>query len=54
MRVHDQYRGIKEQGVIAILQEPGKEPVQVLLDEGYTPQGVPDQDQDTNSTESEE
>jgi hypothetical protein len=36
-QAHDKYKGIREGGVVAILQTPGEKPVQVDLKKGYSP-----------------
>jgi hypothetical protein len=42
----DQYKGVKEGGVMAILQKPGEAPFQVDLKKGYS--GGSDQKSDQN------
>ena len=47
-RAFDQMPQVQETSVRVLMQKPGEEPVEVNLDEGYTP---PDENTDTKSKE---
>lgn len=46
MRLFDRYKGVKEQGVIAVLQKPGEKPIQVDLKKGWSQETTSDPNQE--------
>ncbi len=49
MRLTDKYKGIKEQGVIAVLQKPGEKPLKLDLKKGWSPNVTSDLKTDENT-----